>query len=35
VATAIERHRQEHAADLAATRQGMQRNGDDDHDVSF
>jgi len=29
-ATAIERHRQEHAADLAAIRQRIQRNGDDE-----
>jgi len=35
LATAIERHRQEHAADLAAIRQCVQRNGDDEDDVPF
>jgi len=35
VATAIERHRQERAADLAAIRQHRQRHGDDEDDVSF
>jgi len=35
LATAVERHRQEHAADLAAIRQRVQRNGDDDEDVPF
>jgi len=35
LATAIGRHRQEHAADLAAIRQRVQRNGNDEHDVPF
>jgi len=35
LAPAIERHRQEHAADLAAIRQRRQRYGDDEDDVPF
>ncbi len=35
VAPAIERHRQEHAADLAAIRRHTQRYGDDEDDVPF
>ncbi len=35
LATAIERHRQDHAANFAAIRQRMQRNGDGEEDVPF
>lgn len=35
LATAIERHRQEHAASLAAIRQRRQRNADDGEDIMF
>lgn len=35
LAPAIEQHRQEHAADLAAIRRRMQRNGDDEDDIMF
>jgi len=35
LATAIERHRQDHAANFAAIRQRVQRNGGDEEDVPF
>jgi len=35
LAAAVERHRQEHAADLAAIRQRMQRNAGDEDDIMF
>jgi len=35
VATTIEQHRQEHAADLAAIYQCRQRHGDDEDDIAF
>jgi len=35
LATAIEQHRQEHAADLAAIRQHTHRHGDDEDDIAF
>ncbi len=35
LAAALERHRQEYAADLAATRQGMRLAGDDEDEIKF